>query len=45
LRNAGGATFEFACGDTGQPVLVEYAAREDRDAGTVGDVTAIELRE
>lgn len=45
VRNAGGTTFEFGCGAGAQSVVVEYVAREDKDAGTVGDVTAIEVRE
>jgi tetratricopeptide (TPR) repeat protein len=45
VRNAGETTFEFGCGAATHPVLVEYVAREDKDAGTVGDVTAIEIRE
>lgn len=45
VRNAGETTFEFGCGAGAQSVVVEYVAREDKDAGTVGDVTAIEVRE
>lgn len=43
LRNAGAASFEFACGPLDRSVRIEYVKQQDAETGTQGVVTAIEF--
>ena len=44
IRNSGGVTFEFKCGRQEPRRLgIEYLAKPDALAGTIGDVTALEF--